>query len=49
MGWLYRDVQQRVQAIARAYTSDVAMAMSVMVALQVVGLLLVVQLIRTVG
>jgi len=40
-------VQQRVRALARAYTSDVAMAMSVMVALQLLGLLVVVQIIHS--
>ena len=48
-GWhgYTRQVQQRVRALARAYTSDVAMAMSVMVALQLLGLLVVVQIIHS--
>jgi hypothetical protein len=42
-------VQQRIQALTRIYSSDTAMAMGMMVALQLVGLLAVVNLIHAVA
>jgi hypothetical protein len=38
-----------VQSLARAYTSDVALAVSLMAAVQVLGLLLVVYVIAQIG
>ena len=40
-------MQQRVRAVARAYSSDMGMAMGIMVSLQLFGLLLAIQFIHT--